>query len=75
MNDRVSIAAAQHSVHPIPDNVRRGRGGGTAARRDGVRTPFGQSGSFAWLEAGSGKMAFSRPAHQRVTHTVRWLHQ
>jgi len=27
-------------------------------------------GQFAWLEVGSGKMALSRPAHQRVTHTV-----
>jgi len=25
---------------------------------------------FAWLEVGSGKMALSRPAHQRVTLTV-----
>jgi hypothetical protein len=25
---------------------------------------------FAWFEVGSGKMALSRPAHQRVTHTV-----
>jgi len=25
---------------------------------------------FAWLEAGSGKVAVSRPAHQRVTLTV-----
>jgi len=28
---------------------------------------------FAWLEAGSGKEALSRPAHQRVTLTVRQL--
>ena len=28
---------------------------------------------FAWLEAGSGKTASSRPAHQRVTLTVRLL--
>ena len=26
---------------------------------------------FAWLEVGSVKVALSRPAHQRVTHTVR----
>src|SRR5215213_1011833 len=26
---------------------------------------------FSWLEVGSVKMALSRPAHQRVTHTVR----
>jgi hypothetical protein len=25
---------------------------------------------FVWLGVGSGKMALSRPAHQRVTHTV-----
>jgi hypothetical protein len=25
---------------------------------------------FAWLEVGSGKMALSRSAHQRVTQTV-----
>ena len=25
---------------------------------------------FVWLEAGSGKMALFRPAHQRVTLTV-----
>ena len=28
-------------------------------------------GQFAWLEVGSGKAALSRPAHQRVTLTVR----
>jgi hypothetical protein len=28
---------------------------------------------FAWLEAGSGKVALSRPTHQRVTQTVRRL--
>ena len=26
---------------------------------------------FSWLQVGSGKMAFSRPAHQRVTPAVR----
>ena len=26
---------------------------------------------FAWLEVGSAKIALSRPAHQRVTQTVR----
>jgi hypothetical protein len=26
---------------------------------------------FAWLEVDSGKMALSRPAHQRVTLAVR----
>ena len=25
---------------------------------------------FAWLEVGSGKVAFYHPAHQRVTQTV-----
>jgi hypothetical protein len=37
-------------VHPNPDNVRRGRGGGTAVLGDGVRTPCGQSGSLRGLE-------------------------
>jgi hypothetical protein len=27
---------------------------------------------FVWLGVGSVKMAFSRPAHQRVTQTVRY---
>jgi hypothetical protein len=30
---------------------------------------------FAWLGVGSGKVAFSRPAHQRVMYTVRRLIQ
>jgi hypothetical protein len=30
-------------------------------------------GQFAWLEVGSGKIAFSHPAHQRVTRAVRRL--
>ena len=30
------------------------------------------SGDF-WLKVGSGKMALSRPAHQRVTQAVRLL--
>ena len=38
-----------------------------AARRDSVRV-FKQ---FLWLEAGSVRTALSRPAHQRVTQTVR----
>jgi hypothetical protein len=33
----------------------------------GSRRVFGQ---FAWLEVDSAKMAFPRPAHPRVTHTV-----
>ena len=49
------------SMHPIPGKPRRGWRGGS------LRV-FGQ---FAWLGVGSGKMALSRPAHQRVTHTVR----
>ena len=36
----------------------------------GSRRVFGQ---FGWLEAGSGKVVFSRPAHQRVTPAVRRL--
>jgi len=34
---------------------------------------YGAGKQFAWLEVGSGKMALSRPAHPRVTHTVRPL--
>jgi hypothetical protein len=52
---------AQHSVHPIPDKDRRGHGGGS------LRV-FKR---FVWLGVGSGKMTLSRPAHQRVTRTVR----
>jgi len=51
------IARHLSKVRPNPDNVRLCLGGGTAARRDGVRV-FGQ---FAWPEVGSVKMAFSRP--------------
>ena len=29
--------------------------------------------AFVWLEAGSGKIALPRPAHQRVTPAVSWL--
>jgi hypothetical protein len=36
----------------------------------GSRRVFKQ---FAWLEVGSVKAALSRPAHPRVTHTVRRL--
>jgi hypothetical protein len=36
----------------------------------GSRRVFRQ---FGRLEAGSGKVALSRPAHPRVTHTVGWL--
>jgi hypothetical protein len=46
--------------HPIPDKERRGRGGGS------LRV-FKR---FAWLEADSGKIALSRPTHQRVTQAV-----
>jgi hypothetical protein len=28
---------------------------------------------FVWLEVGSGKLALSRPTHQRVTQAVGWL--
>jgi hypothetical protein len=40
--------------------------GGTAVLVDGVRV-FRQ---FAWLEAGSVKVALSHPTHQRVTRVV-----
>jgi hypothetical protein len=43
-------------MHPTSDKVRRGHGGGS-------RRVFGQ---FAWLEVGTGKVALSRPTHQRV---------
>jgi hypothetical protein len=43
-----------HDVHPIPDKVRRGHGGGS------LRV-FRQ---FSWLEVVSVKLALSRPAHQ-----------
>ena len=36
----------------------------------GSRRVFRQ---FPWLKAGSVKIALSRPAHQRVTQTVRRL--
>jgi hypothetical protein len=55
------MSTAQHRVHPTPDKVRRDRDGGS------LRV-FRQ---FAWLEAGSGKVAFSRLADQRVTQPVR----
>ena len=60
------IARHLSKVRPNPDNVRLCLGGGTAARRDGVRV-FGQ---FAWPEVGSVKMAFSRPAHLRLTRAI-----
>jgi len=28
---------------------------------------------FPWLGVGSGKVALSHPAHQRVTRAVSWL--
>src|SRR5687768_10524662 len=43
-----------------PPHEHRGHDGGS-------RRVFEQ---FAWLEAGSGKVTFSRPAHQRVTPAV-----
>ena len=46
-------------MHPTPDNVRRGHGGGTAARRDSVRI----FRHFVWLEVGSVKVTSSRPTH------------
>src|SRR5574341_499472 len=58
-----NTACTRTPATPAPSSrgrVRRGRGGGTAARRDGVRV-FRQ---FSWLEVGSGKGAFSRPTHQ-----------
>jgi hypothetical protein len=49
-----------NTVCTRPSEERRDdHGGGTAARGDCVRV-FEQ---FVWLEVGSGKTAFSRPAH------------
>jgi hypothetical protein len=48
-------------MHPNPGKKRRGRRGGTAARRDSVRV----SRQFSWLEVDSGKMALSRPGRRR----------
>ena len=47
-------------MHPNPDNVRRGRGDGTAVLGDGVRALWAVR-QFVRLEIGSGKMALSRP--------------
>jgi hypothetical protein len=47
-------------MHPNPGKVRRGWRGES-------RSVFKQ---FPWLEVGSVKMAFSRPAHQRVPHVI-----
>jgi hypothetical protein len=49
--------------HIRPLHERQGRDGGS-------RRVFRQ---FAWLEVGSGKVALSRPTHQRVTQIVGWL--
>ena len=57
----VLAKCAQHSVHPISGKVRRSHGGGSLRVFD----------QFTWLGVGSDKAALSRPAHQRVTHTVR----
>jgi hypothetical protein len=53
-------AAAQHSVHPIPDKVRQGHGGGS-------RRVFKL---FSWLEVGSDKIAFI-PSHPRAGNANR----
>jgi hypothetical protein len=59
------LPRAHVSCLPLEKHIRRlgehqDCRGGTAARRDGVRV-FKQ---FTWLEAGSGKMVLSHPAHQ-----------
>jgi hypothetical protein len=65
LENLVATRAAQHSpaahvaaatvcdVHPIPDNVRRGRGGGTAASLDAHALRAVKQ--FVWLEVGSGR--------------------
>ena len=50
-----------------PPSAGSGRAGGTAAPQ---RARFRH---FVWLEAGSGKLALSRPARQRVTFSVKLL--
>jgi len=53
-------------VHPKPDNnVRRGRGGGTAVLGDGVRTPCGQSGSLSGLKLIPAKQRCLVPGERR----------
>jgi hypothetical protein len=47
-------------VQPIPAKERRGRGGGTAAKRRAHALRAVKQ--FAWLEVGSGKVELSRPA-------------
>jgi hypothetical protein len=56
----VHINAAQHSVNPIPGNVRWGWRGGS-------RRVFRQ---FAWRRVGSDKIALPRPAQPPVTRAV-----
>jgi hypothetical protein len=73
------IIAAEQSVHPILDKERRGHTGGTAAHLHcnerticlANRVQVSQRAhalravrQFAWLEAGSGKVALSRPTHR-----------
>jgi hypothetical protein len=48
-------------MHPIPDKVRRGRGGGTAARRDCVRV-FEQ---LSWLKLVPLKWCYLVPGEHR----------
>ena len=60
---------AQQSVNPISGKVRRSHTGTARQCRcgGGSRRVFRQ---FSWLGVGSGKVALSRPAHQRVTQAV-----
>ena len=62
------MVAAQHSVQPTP-----GRAPGLSwweSARFHLCLRQGAGKLFAWLEAGSVKIAFSRPGHQRVTRAV-----
>ena len=52
-------------MHPNPGKVRRGRGGGTAGLGDGVRTPFGQSGSLHSLKLVPSKQRCLVPGERR----------
>src|SRR6185503_1561865 len=56
-------------VHPNPDNVRRGRGGGTAVLGDRLHV----SKRFSWLEVGSIKIAMSPAAHQHPAESMRCI--
>ena len=68
MTDFKLKVAAQQSVTRTPKSVGAvAVAAKHAARRDGVRA----FKHFSWLEVGSVKVAFPRPAHQRVPRGER----